>query len=136
MSNLPYFSGVLYFGAASTLFAFGARGRALAGESLYYLAFSVVWLTIITLLNIRGVNVGKWLNNVSSLGSLLPLIALIAAGGRVVCALRSGDPLHCRSADSALDAEQRGLLVDASSLRSAESRPDRRWATKSRTRGA
>ncbi len=77
MSNLPYFSGVLYFGAASTLFAFGARGRALAGESWYYLAFSVVWLTIITLLNIRGVNVGKWLNNISSLGSLLPLSALL-----------------------------------------------------------
>jgi glutamate:GABA antiporter len=77
MSNLPYFSGVLYFGAASTLFAFGARGRALAGESWYYLVFSVVWLTIITVLNIRGVNVGKWLNNISSLGSLLPLIALL-----------------------------------------------------------
>ena len=40
MSNLPYFSGVLYFGAASTLFAFGAHGRALAANSLYYLAFS------------------------------------------------------------------------------------------------
>src|SRR6201987_1631942 len=26
MSNLPYFSGVLYFGAASTLFAFGKKG--------------------------------------------------------------------------------------------------------------
>jgi len=78
MSNLPYFSGVLYFGAASTLFAFGARGRALASNSLYYLAFSVLWLAFITLLNIRGVNVGKWLNNVTSLGSILPLIVLLA----------------------------------------------------------
>jgi len=78
MSNLPYFSGVLYFGAASTLFAFGARGRALASNSLYYLAFSVLWLALITVLNIRGVNVGKWLNNVTSLGSILPLIALLS----------------------------------------------------------
>ena len=77
MSNLPYFPGVLYFGAASTLFAFGVHGRALANNALYYIAFSVVWLAIITLLNIRGVNVGKWLNNVSALGSLLPLAALI-----------------------------------------------------------
>src|SRR5580693_2391602 len=68
MSNLPYFSGVLYFGAASALYAFGARGRALAADPLYYLAFAVVWLAIITLLNIRGVDSGKWLNNVSSLG--------------------------------------------------------------------
>ncbi len=78
MSNLPYFSGVLYFGAASTLFAFGARGRALGASPLYYLAFSTVWLGAITLLNIRGVNAGKWLNNVSSLGALLPMAALLA----------------------------------------------------------
>lgn len=77
MSNLPYFSGVLYFGAASTLFAFGARGRGLAANSTYYLVFSVAWLAIITLLNIRGVNVGKWLNNITSLGAILPLVVLL-----------------------------------------------------------
>jgi amino acid transporter len=81
MSNLPFFSGVLYFGAASALFAFGPRGQALAADPLYYVVFAVVWLTIITLLNIRGVNAGKWLNNVSALGGLLPLTVLIAMAG-------------------------------------------------------
>src|ERR1700761_1869678 len=70
MSNLPYFSGILYFGAASPLFAFGARGMALRASPAYYLAFSIVWLSVITLLNVRGVDVGKWLTNVSSLGGL------------------------------------------------------------------
>jgi amino acid transporter len=96
MSNLPYFSGVLYFGAASTLFAFGARGRALASNSLYYLAFSVLWLALITLLNIRGVNVGKWLNNVTSLGSILPLIALLALA--TVSYVRFGPATHFTAA--------------------------------------
>ena len=73
MSNLPYFPGVLYFGAASALFAFGPRAQALAARPLYYIAFAVVWLAAITLLNIRGVDAGKWLNNVGALGSLLPL---------------------------------------------------------------
>lgn len=77
MSNLPYFSGVLYFGAASALFAFGARGRELTGSPVYYLIFSVAWLAIITLVNIRGLDAGKWLNNISSLGSLLPLGVLL-----------------------------------------------------------
>jgi amino acid transporter len=77
MSNLPFFPGVLYFGAASVLFAFGARGRALAANPTYYVAFAVAWLGIITLLNMRGVNAGKWLNNVSALGSILPLTVLI-----------------------------------------------------------
>ena len=78
ISSLPYFSGVLYFGAASALFAFGTHGRALASNSIYYLAFAVGWLVIITLLNVRGLDFGKWLNNVGSVGSILPLIVLLA----------------------------------------------------------
>jgi amino acid transporter len=77
MSNLPFFPGVLYFGAASALFAFGPRAQALAGSPGYYVAFAVGWLAIITLLNIRGVDAGKWLNNFSALGALVPLAALI-----------------------------------------------------------
>lgn len=77
MSNLPYFPGVLYFGAASALFAFGPHAQALAANRLYYVVFSAVCLFLIALLNIRGINVGKWLNNVSALGGILPLAVLI-----------------------------------------------------------
>jgi amino acid transporter len=80
MSNLPFFAGVLYFGAASTLFAFGPRAQALNGNPLYYMTFAVFWLAIITLLNIRGVDAGKWLNNIGALGSLLPLTVLLLLG--------------------------------------------------------
>ncbi len=80
MSNLPYFPGALYFGAASALFAFGPHGQALASSPIYYMAFAVFWLAVITLLNIRGVNVGKWLNNIGALGSLLPLTVLVLLG--------------------------------------------------------
>jgi len=96
MSNLPYFSGVLYFGAASTLFAFGARGRSLASNSHYYLAFSVAWLLVITVLNIRGINVGKWLNNVTSLGSILPLAVLLVLA--CVSYARFGSATHFTAA--------------------------------------
>ncbi len=88
MSNLPYFPGVLYFGAASTLFAFGARAQGLAGNSLYYVAFALAWLAIITLLNIRGVDAGKWLNNVASLGAMVPVTVLI--GLAIVACIRFG----------------------------------------------
>ncbi len=77
MSNLPYFSGVLYFGAASALFAFGSRAGTLRASPGYYLSFSIVWLSLITLLNIRGVDAGKWLNNISSLGGLVPMAVLL-----------------------------------------------------------
>jgi amino acid transporter len=77
MSNLPFFPGVLYFGAASALFAFGPRAQALTANPIYFVMFAILALIIITALNIRGVNVGKWLNNIGSLGSLLPLTVLI-----------------------------------------------------------
>lgn len=80
MSNLSYFPSVLYFAAASVLFASGARGQVLAASPGYFIGFSVAWLALITVLNIVGVNAGKWLNNVSSLGSLLPLSAVIVLG--------------------------------------------------------
>jgi glutamate:GABA antiporter len=80
MSNLPYFSAVLYFAAASTLFAFGRHGQNLVASAGYFMLFSAGWLGIITLLNIVGVDAGKWLNNVGSLGSLVPLAVVILLG--------------------------------------------------------
>lgn len=73
MSNLPFFAGVLYFGAASVLIAFGPRASALNSSPLYFMGFAAFWLTLIVMLNIRGVHAGKWLNNLCSIGSLLPL---------------------------------------------------------------
>ena len=96
MSNLPYFSGVLYFGAASVLFAFGSRAEGLKSSAVYYLCFAAAWLVAITLLNIRGVNVGKWLNNIAALGTMVPMAALLVLG--VFSYLRFGSVTHFDSA--------------------------------------
>jgi amino acid transporter len=95
MSNLPYFAGVLYFGAASMLFAFGPRAHSLTGNPIYYIAFAVFWLSVITLLNIRGVDVGKWLNNIGALGSIVPLTVLILLA--IVSYWRFGPAIHVTS---------------------------------------
>ncbi len=92
MSNLPFFAGVLYFGAASALFAFGPRAQALASNPLYYMSFAIFWLAVITVLNILGVDAGKWLNNIGALGSLLPLTVLILLG--VASYWRFGPAIH------------------------------------------
>lgn len=96
MSNLPYFPGVLYFGAASALFAFGPHGRALAGRPAYYILFSVAALGAITLLNMRGLALGKWFNNISALGSLMPMMLLI--GLAAASYLRFGAAAHFSAA--------------------------------------
>jgi hypothetical protein len=43
MSNLPYFSAVLYFAAGSAAVC-GARGKALANESGYFMSFALIAL--------------------------------------------------------------------------------------------
>jgi amino acid transporter len=78
MSNLPYFPAILYFGAGSVLVAFGRHGRGLAANPTYYMAFAVFWLFVIIALNVRGIEAGKWLNNVCSIGGWLPISILIA----------------------------------------------------------
>ena len=77
MSNLPFFASVLYFGAGSILFVAGKRAHGLAASPAYFMSFAVVWLAIITLVNIVGLDAGKWLNNIGSIGSWLPIAILI-----------------------------------------------------------
>jgi amino acid transporter len=77
MSNLPYFAAVLYFGAGSALFAMGGRGTALAASPAWYISFAVVWLAVITFVNVIGIDAGKWLNNLCSLGTWLPIALLV-----------------------------------------------------------
>jgi glutamate:GABA antiporter len=92
MSNLPYFSAVLYFAAGSLLFAAGDRGKALAGESSYFMSFALIALGLITLLNMLGVKQGKWLNNAGAIGSSIPVLVLIVLG--FLFWMRQGSATH------------------------------------------
>lgn len=96
MSNLPFFASVLYFGAGSLLFAAGARGRGLAASPAYFMSFAVVWLAVITLINIVGLDAGKWLNNVCSTGSWLPILILVILAA--ISAKRFGPATHFTAA--------------------------------------
>ncbi|HLY39558.1 MAG TPA: APC family permease [Terracidiphilus sp.] len=81
ISCFPYFASVLYFGAASALFAFGPKAQALASNPAYYIAFAAFWLTAITLLNIVGIDIARWVNNIGAFGSILPLSILMLMAG-------------------------------------------------------
>ena len=94
MSNLPYFSAVLYFAAGSALFIAGPRGLPLAlhNDGPYFMAFSLIALGGITLLNIRGVWAGKWLNNAGAIASFIPVLLLIILG--IISWHHSGSATH------------------------------------------
>src|SRR5438876_3720358 len=79
-SNLPYFPGLLYFGAANALFIGGAAWQTLSTNAMYFISVSLAGLTVAVVLNVIGLDVGKWLNNVGALAGWLPGLLLILFG--------------------------------------------------------
>jgi amino acid transporter len=79
-SNLPYFPGLLYFTASNALFVFGDRLAHLQSSRAYFIAASILGLALGAGLNILGLGVGKWLNNVGGITRWLATLILIGLG--------------------------------------------------------
>ncbi len=79
-SNLSYFPGLLYFSAASALYAFGSHGHALSASVPYFVIASLAGLAIALWLNVVGLNVGKHLHNAGAWGTWVPVALLVVAG--------------------------------------------------------
>ncbi len=77
-SNLPYFPVLLYFAASNALYVGGTRWHALQSSPSFFIGFSIVGLSLALVLNIVGLNVGKWLNNLGAIGTWIPVALLFA----------------------------------------------------------
>jgi amino acid transporter len=79
-SNLPYFPAVLYFAASNALYIGGTRWNVLQRSPLYFIAFSFFGVGLALALNVVGLNIGKWLSNLGSVGTWLPVGLLCVVG--------------------------------------------------------
>jgi glutamate:GABA antiporter len=79
-SNLPYFPVLLYFAASNALYVGGDRWHGLQSSALFFIAFSVVGLALALVVNLVGLNVGKWLNNLGAIGTWIPVALLFGMG--------------------------------------------------------
>jgi len=79
-SNLPYFPAVLYFAASNVLFIRESNWRHLSGNTTFYIVFALLTLSAATLLNIVGLDVGKWLHNIGALAMWIPVCIVIVMG--------------------------------------------------------
>src|SRR5581483_11462050 len=79
-SNLPYFPGLLYFAAANALYIGGPSWQALSANSTYFIVISTIGLAVAVTMNVVGLNIGKWLNNVGALAGWIPALILMALG--------------------------------------------------------
>jgi amino acid transporter len=78
--NLPYFPGLFYFTAASALFIGGPDWQSLAENRTYFIVFSLLGLAVAAGVNVRGLNVGKWMHNLGAVGLWVPSLLLLALG--------------------------------------------------------
>jgi len=79
-SNLPYFPAVLYFAASNALYIGGTRWNAWQRSPLYFITFSFFGVGLALALNVVGLNIGKWLSNLGSMGTWLPVGLLCVVG--------------------------------------------------------
>jgi len=79
-SNLPYFPAVLYFAASNALYVGGSKWQAAQGSATFFIVFSLLGLGLALLLNIVGLDIGKWLSNLGAIGTWLPVALLCVVG--------------------------------------------------------
>ncbi|HXJ13724.1 MAG TPA: APC family permease [Candidatus Limnocylindrales bacterium] len=92
-----YFPGLLLASASMSAYVIGEKGGALAQDRTFLLLVSMALLLVAVLLNIIGLNIGKWLQNAGGVGTYVPLLVLV--GVAVLVYFRSGSATHFTAAN-------------------------------------
>jgi amino acid transporter len=79
-----YFPGLLLASASMAAYIMGGRGSALAQDRTFQLTVSLSILLVAVVLNIVGLNIGKWLQNAGGVGTYVPLLMLVGIAA-IVC---------------------------------------------------
>jgi glutamate:GABA antiporter len=73
-----YFPGLLLASTAMSGYLAGSGGAALAQNRAFLLTGSFILLAVAVVLNIMGLNIGKWLQNAGGVSTYIPLLMLTA----------------------------------------------------------
>src|ERR1017187_7044216 len=79
-----YFPGLLLASASMSAYIVGGRGVAMAHDRTFQLTVAMSLLFRSVVLNIIGLNVGKWLQNAGGVGTYVPLL-MLAGIAAIVC---------------------------------------------------
>jgi amino acid transporter len=87
-----YFPGLLSASVAMSVYVGGPRFEYLASNTSYLVWASLGLLAVAVVLNVIGLNVGKWLQNAGGVATYVPLLMLVGIGGYL--ALHAGSVTH------------------------------------------
>jgi len=92
-----YFPGLLLASASMSAYIIAGRGAQLAQDRTFLVSVSLALLLVSVILNIIGLNIGKWLQNAGGVGTYLPLIILVVVA--LIVGLRYGSATHFTAAN-------------------------------------
>jgi glutamate:GABA antiporter len=76
-NNIFYIPTLLVIVVGISGYAGGARTQMLGSDKVYVAVMSVVLLWVMIWLNIRGLSVGKWINNLGGIGTAITSVVLV-----------------------------------------------------------
>jgi amino acid transporter len=105
-NNMMYVPTIMLYFVGVSVFVLGPGHASLGDNKPFALAASVVLLSVLVILNVMGLGVGKWINNLGGIGSFVAAFLLMGLG--VVVCLRFGTSMHW--ADFRIPANPRFVL--------------------------
>jgi amino acid transporter len=87
-NNMMYVPTVMLYFVGVSVFVLGPSHHALAENKTFTLAATFILLALLVVLNVVGLGVGKWINNLGGIGTMVAALTLVGLG--VIVWLRFG----------------------------------------------
>jgi glutamate:GABA antiporter len=105
-NNMMYVPTVMLYFVGVSVFILGPGHEGLADNKTFALLASVVLLSLLVILNVMGLGVGKWINNLGGIGTFVAASLLMGLG--VIACLKFGTAIRCE--DFKIPADPRFVL--------------------------
>jgi amino acid transporter len=105
-NNMMYVPTVMLYFVGVSVFVLGPGHEGLADNKTFALLASVVLLALLVILNVVGLGVGKWVNNLGGIGTFVAAFLLVGLG--IVTYMKFGSSIHW--ADFQIPANPRFVL--------------------------
>jgi len=79
-NNMMYVPTIMLYFVGVSVFVLGPRQQSLADNKVFALSASLALLAVLVVLNVIGLGVGKWINNVGGVGTFVAAAVLIGLG--------------------------------------------------------